>query len=249
MDFDGKLAMVTGAASGIGLRTARAFAREGAELALVDLNEAGVEEAAREIRDGGGRAATYSADLSNVVEIRDLFARVKAAHGRIDALANIAAIYPTSPLLEVTEAHWDAVLDLNLRGVFFCCQQAIGVMAGQEGGGAIVNIASGASFRPLEGMVAYCASKAGLLGMTRVLALHTARLGVRVNTVAPGHTDTEGNRTMSDEVDRREEADGLVSGRWLEPEEIADAILFLCSDAARGVHGAILNVNAGNWMP
>ena len=248
MRFDGKLAMVTGAASGIGLRTARAFAREGAELALVDLDEAGIEAVAREIRNAGGQASAYATDLSRVDRIRALFADVKAAHGRIDALANIAAVYPTSPLLEVTEEHWDAVLGVNLRGVFFCCQEAIGIMAGQ-GGGAIVNIASGAAFRPLEGMVAYCTSKAGLVGMTRVLALYTARKGVRINTVAPGHTDTEGNQVMSAEIDRREEADKLISGRWLEPEEIADAILFLCSEAARGVHGAILNVNGGNWMP
>ena len=248
MRFEGKLAMVTGAASGIGLRTARAFAREGAELALVDLNEAGVESVAREIRDGGGKATAYAADLSRVDRIRELFAGVKAAHGRVDALANIAAIYPTAPLLEVTEDHWDAVLGLNLRGVFFCCQEAIGIML-EQGGGAIVNIASGAAFRPLEGMVAYCTSKAGLLGMTRVLALHTARRGVRINTVAPGHTDTEGNRVMGSEVERREDADELISGRWLQPEEIADTIVFLCSDEARGVHGAILNVNGGNLMP
>ena len=248
MRLEGKLAMVTGAASGIGKRTARAFAREGAELALVDIDQAGAKDVVSEIERDGGRAVAYAADLSQVEEIRDVFQRVLDAHGRIDALANVAAIYPLMPTLDITEEHWDRVLGVNLRGVFFCCQEAVRIMVNQ-GSGAIVNIASGAAFRPLEDMAAYCTSKAGLIGMTRVFALETARKGVRVNVVAPGHTATEGNAGMSSEQAQREAAEHLVSGRYLEPEEIADAIVFLCTDAARGLQGAILNVNAGNWMP
>ncbi len=248
MSLDGKLAMVTGAASGIGKRTARAFASAGAKLALVDIDEAGLEKLAAELETASTRVSIHPADLSKVDQIRELFGSVVATHGRIDALANIAAIYPMKPTLEITERHWDRVLGLNLRGVFFCCQEALKIMLEQDSG-AIVNIASGAAFRPLEGMAAYCASKAGLIGVTRVFALETVRTGVRVNVVAPGHTATEGIGVMSDELSAREGAENLLSGRYLEPEEIADAIVFLCSDAARGVHGAVLNVNAGTWMP
>jgi NAD(P)-dependent dehydrogenase (short-subunit alcohol dehydrogenase family) len=137
---------------------------------------------------------------------------------------------------------------LDLRGVFFCCQEALRHMI-ERGSGAIVNVASGAAFRPLPEMVAYCAAKAGLVGMTRVLALEAARRGVRVNVVAPGHTETEGVLGSVPPAERQAAARQLVSGRWLAPDEVASAITYLCSDAASGIHGAILHVNGGNWMP
>ena len=248
MSFEGKLAVVTGAASGIGKQTAHAFARGGAGVALVDIDQAGAEQVAARIEADGGSASVFAADLSDVGAIRDLLRRVVERYDRIDALANIAAIYPTMRTLEITEEHWDRILDLNLRGVFFVCQEAIKIML-ERGGGAIVNIASGAAFFPLPGFAAYSASKAGLLGVTRALALETARTDVRINVVAPGPTETEGTSISLTEKQRRAIASTITPGRWLMPDEIADAIVYLCSDAARGIHGAVLNVNGGSWMP
>jgi NAD(P)-dependent dehydrogenase (short-subunit alcohol dehydrogenase family) len=160
----------------------------------------------------------------------------------------VAAIYPTANVLEVDEPHWDRVLGLDLRGVFFCCQEALRHML-ERGSGAIVNVASGAAFRPIPGYIAYSAAKAGLVGMTRVLALEVARRGVRINVVSPGHTETEGVLASMPPDQRQAAARQLASGRWLAPDEVASAIVYLCSDAASGVNGAILHVNAGNWMP
>ncbi len=140
------------------------------------------------------------------------------------------------------------MVSVNLRGVFFCCQEALRVMVDQ-GQGAIVNVASGAAFYPIQGMAVYTATKAGLVGMSRVLALETARTGVRVNVMAPGHTLSE---TMLDTLPQEEieaMAAALIPGRFMTPEEPANAILWLCSDEASGVNGAIINVNGGNHMP
>jgi len=243
-----RVALVTGAASGIGRATALEFARAGSQVALVDVNGPGVEALAREIERDGGRASAHRADLSRTEEIRATVGAVLEAHGRIDALANIAAIFPTAPVLEVGEAFWDRVLGLDLRGVFFTCQEVLRHMV-ENRRGAIVNIASGAAFRPIAGFVAYSAAKAGVIGMSRVLALETVRHGVRVNVVAPGHTETEGTRANFSEEERAAVASELTSRRWLEPREVARAIVYLCSDSASGVNGAILHVNAGNWMP
>ncbi len=248
MGFEGKLAVVTGAASGIGRETAQAFARVGAEVALVDLDVAGAGRVAAGIEAGGGLASAHAADLSDVDAVRTLLRELVKRHGRLDVLANVAAIYPGMPTLEVTPEHWDRVMDLNLRGVFFACQEAIRLML-DHGGGAIVNIASGAAFSPLPGMAAYSSSKSGLVGATRVLALETARTDVRINVVAPGPTRTEGTAASRPDAQREAVADAIATEDWRTPDEIADAIVFLCSDAARGIHGAILNVNGGLWMP
>jgi NAD(P)-dependent dehydrogenase (short-subunit alcohol dehydrogenase family) len=243
-----RLVVVTGAAAGIGRETALEFARAGARLALIDLDGPGCEKVAREIEASGGQASADAADLSRTDEIRSVFRRVLQTHGRIDALANVAAIYPTAAVLDVSEQHWDRVLGLDLRGVFFCCQEALRAMF-ERRSGAIVNVASGAAFRPLPGRVAYSAAKAGLVGMTRVMALEAARHGVRVNVVAPGHTETEGILTSLSAEQRQAAARELVPRRWLAPAEVASAIAYLCSDAASGVNGAILHVNGGHWMP
>ena len=248
MDMTGKIAAVTGAASGIGKRAALLYAEHGAKVALIDINEDGAAQVARQIEDTGGEAKAFAADLSKPDDARRVIADITAHFGRLDALANVAAIYPRASVLAATEEHWDKIMDLNVRGVFFTSQAAMKVMTEQKGG-AIVNIASGAAFRPLENMVAYCTAKAGLLGMSRVLALEGAPHGVRVNTVAPGHTASETILTSTPRETLNEMAQDLVSKRWLEPEEIAQGVVFLSSDAASGINGAILNINGGNFMP
>ena len=248
MDMTGKIAAVTGAASGIGKRAALLYAEHGAKVALIDINVDGAAQVARQIEDTGGEAKAFTADLSKPDDARRVIADITAHFGRLDALANVAAIYPRAGVLDATEEHWDKVMDLNVRGVFFTSQAAMKVMTEQKSG-AIVNIASGAAFRPLENMVAYCTAKAGLLGMSRVLALEGAPHGVRVNTVAPGHTASETILTYNTRESLKEMAQDLVSKRWLEPEEIAQGVVFLSSDAASGINGAILNINGGNFMP
>ncbi len=248
MDMTGKIAAVTGAASGIGKRAALLYAEHGAKVALIDINEDGAEQIAKQIEDTGGEAKAFAADLSKPDDARRVIADIAAHFGGLDALANVAAIYPRASVLDASEEHWDKVMDLNVRGVFFTSQAAMKVMTEQKSG-AIVNIASGAAFRPLENMVAYCTAKAGLLGMSRVLALEGASHGVRVNTVAPGHTASETILTYNTRETLNEMAQELVSKRWLEPEEIAQGVVFLSSDAASGINGAILNINGGNFMP
>ena len=247
MEFTGKTAIVTGAASGIGRATPVAFGKAGANVAAVDIDDAGAKRVAAQIEDTGGAATAYQADLTKPAQIKATVQKVVDTYGRVDALANVAAIYPRATVLEVTEEYWDRMMDLNLRAVFFCCQEALRVMLPQ-GSGVIVNIASGAAFRGIEGLSVYSAAKGGVVSLSRGLALEVARTGVRVNVVAPGNTDTDGIRANLTQEQVDAAAAELVSGRWMEPEEIAAAILFLCSDAASGINGAIINVNGGNYM-
>ena len=246
MQMRGKSVIVTGAASGIGRATAIAFAKAGAQVALVDVNEAAAHRTAKHLGTGV-KHTVLKADLSKVADIRNMVAQTKKSFGRIDALANIAAIYPRASVLDVTEDFWDKMMAVNLRGLFFSCQAALRVMADQ-GGGAIVNIASGVAFRPHEGLAAYSAAKGGVVALSRVLALEGIKRGVRTNVVAPGHTLTEGVSGMWTKEQLGATAAELVPGRWMEPSEIAHAIVFLCSDEASGVNGAILNVNGGDYM-
>jgi NAD(P)-dependent dehydrogenase (short-subunit alcohol dehydrogenase family) len=248
MDFSGQTAVVTGAASGMGRATSIAFGNAGANVVLFDLNEDGAGGIAKQIDGSGARTMVCGVDMAKPAEVRAALRAAQDRFGRIDCLANVAAIYPRAKVADVTEDFWDRMMSINLRGVFFCCQEALRLMT-EQGRGAIVNVASGAAFRPIEGLVVYTATKAGLVGMTRVLALEHARTGVRVNVMAPGHTLSE---TMIDVLSSEEiESMGaaLVPGRWLSPEEPAQAILWLCSEEASGVNGAILNVNGGNHMP
>ena len=247
MEFTGKTAIVTGAANGIGRATAVAFGKAGANVAAVDIDDDGAKRVAAQIEDTGGAATAYQADLTKPAQIKATVQQVVDTYGRVDALANVAAIYPRATVLEVTEEYWDRMMDLNLRAVFFCCQEALRVMLPQ-GSGVIVNIASGAAFRGIEGLSVYSAAKGGVVSLSRGLALEVARTGVRVNVVAPGNTDTDGIRANLTQEQVDAAAAELVSGRWMEPEEIAAAILFLCSDAASGINGAIINVNGGNYM-
>jgi NAD(P)-dependent dehydrogenase (short-subunit alcohol dehydrogenase family) len=249
MDFSNKTAVVTGAASGMGRATAIGFGKAGANVALFDVNEDGTTRIAEQIDASGARTMVFGVDMAQPADVRAALVAVKEHFGRLDCLANVAAIYnPPANVPDVTEEFWDRMMAINLRGAFFCCQEAIRIMVDQ-GHGAIVNVASGAAFRPIEGLVVYSATKAGIVGMTRVLALECARTGVRVNVMAPGHTLSE---TMMDILPAEQiesMAAALVPGRWMTPEGPANAILWLCSDEASGVNGAILNVNGGNHMP
>jgi NAD(P)-dependent dehydrogenase (short-subunit alcohol dehydrogenase family) len=245
LDLSGKTAVVTGAASGMGRATAIGFGNEAANVALLDVDEEGARRVAKEVEAAGGRTMVCKVDLTNPAESRSALEATQRQFGSFDALANVAGIYPKSRVRDVTEEFWDHVLAVNLRAVFFCCQTAIGLML-RQGSGAIVNVASDAASRPLEGHAVYSAAKAGIIGMSRVLALEVARSGLRVNTVSPGWVPSE--RWNDPSLLDPAIADTLVPGRFLTPDEPANAIIWLCSDRASGINGAIVSVNGGNHM-
>lgn len=246
-EVDGKVALVTGAAGGIGRATATLFGAEGASVALLDVNGAGATTIAERISsEHGVETIVIGADLTKVAAIEDAFGQTLDRFGRVDAVANVAAIYPAASVVDTDEAFWDQVMDLNLRSVFFCCREAMRAMS-ERGGGSIVNVAAGAAFVGTRGLAVYSASKSGLLGMSRVMALEGARRGVRVNIVAPGPTVTETTLQSLTEEERLAQARRLPAGRHMQPEEVAEAIVFLCSDRASGINGDIINVNAASY--
>ena len=248
MSFEGQVAIVTGAASGIGRATATLLGKAGAQVVVADVNEERGNTVAQDIRSNGGEAMFHRVDLTSLSEIQALAAATVERYGQIDVLANVAAIYPSAPFLETTPEAWEQIITIDLRGVFFLTQEVIRRMVPRERG-SVINVASGAAFRPVPGMAAYSAAKGGLVSMSRTIAHEVAKHRIRVNVVAPGHTASEtvvGDRGR-EALDAM--ATSLVPGRWMEPEEVAEAIVFLASNAASGMTGAIINVNGGDYMP
>lgn len=244
----GKIALVTGAGAGIGRATARAFAREGAAVAIVDVDGPAAETTAREVAGPGGRALALPADVADPAQARRTVRETIAGFGRLDILVNNAAVATRRAFLEISEAEWRRVLDVNLTGAFLMMQAALPQMLGQ-GAGVIVNVSSlaGRSMSVING-AHYSASKAALLGLTRHVAREVAGSGVRVNAVAPATVRTA---LLTGDL-RPGELEALVGripmGRLGEPEEVAAAICFLASDEAGYITGATLDVNGGLLM-
>jgi 3-oxoacyl-[acyl-carrier protein] reductase len=242
--LSGRVALVTGAGRGLGRAIAKALAQEGA-LVAINYRESleGAREAAEEASRFGGRAITVRADVSRASEVRALFDQVHNAFGRLDILVNNAGVFLHTPFLDVTEAQWDEVLDINLKGIFLCAQAAARVMTAQQSG-VIVNLASGGGLSPRPGYetsAPYAASKAGVIMLTRRLALELAP-HIRVNAVAPGIIESRPG--WSEDSRRRLGAVSLL-GRLGTPEAIANAVLFLVSDDASSITGHVLNVDGG----
>ncbi len=244
----GKVVLVTGAQRGIGRAIAVRFAEAGADVALNFLDdEAATEAAAGDIRRLGRRAATIAADIARPDEARRLVADAERALGPIDVLVNNAGIFPRTPFLELTEDTWDAVLDTNLKATFVCSQEAARRMVAQGRHGAIINISSGAPFRGSMRATAYMASKLGIVGLTRGMSRELAPHGIRVNAVAPGITNTAMPRLGNTEEALAAFARANPTGRLAEPDDIADVVVFLGTDAARHVVGQVLHVNGGDF--
>jgi 2-hydroxycyclohexanecarboxyl-CoA dehydrogenase len=248
MMLEGKTTVVTGAAHGIGEATALRYAEEGANVCLADLDLEGATSVAKACLERGVEAFAVQFDQRSSASVAEMVATAAARFGRIDVLANVAGIYPGSRIVNTSNELWDDVLRNNLTGVFYCCRAVLpGMIA--AGGGSIVNIASGAAVKPLEGLAAYSASKGGLASFSRVLALEAAPL-VRVNVVAPGPTLTHGIKAagLASERDTAELNASMIMDRWGRPEEIADMIVFLSSDRASFVTGQMIHVNGGRSM-
>ena len=245
---EGKVALVTGAASGIGSATARAFAREGARVLVADVDAAGGEKTVAELTAAGGEARFVRTDVTREPEVEALIAATIEAWGRIDCAVNNAGITgEPRGLHDLPLDAWNRTLAINLTGVFLCLKHEISAMQGQ-GGGAIVNVASGAGVVAAPGLAAYCASKHGVLGLTKTAALENARTGVRVNAICPGSTDTPMLRASMARDPRLEKLirRSLPGGRLGAPEEIAEAAVWLCSDRAAFVSGESMLVDGGS---
>ena len=249
LSLEGRTALVTGSGRGIGSALAYGLAQAGANVAVSDLAEQlpGAEETAQRIRAEGVTSRVYTLDVLDLTNIRETVAAVVRDFGRLDILVNNAGIRRRAPALEVTEADWDAVLDTNLKGAFFCAQAAAGPMI-EQGGGRIINISSQLALVAGENRAAYCASKAGLANLTRVLALEWIKYGITVNAIGPGPTETPGLRVADTRSAAAVAADlrgNMPLGRRMAPEELVGAAVYLASPSAAATTGHLLIVDGG----
>lgn len=244
-DLSGKTAIVTGANTGIGQGIATALAQAGADVALVGRSSA--DETAEKIRALGRKAALIRADLSTIEPVQEVVDRTLSELGGLDILVNNAGIIRRADAVEFTEEDWDAVVDTNLKSVFFLCQAAGRHMIGQ-GGGKIINIASMLSFQGGIRVPSYTASKSGVAGLTKLLANEWAGKGINVNAIAPGYIATNNTAALqADEGRNRQILERIPSGRWGDPSDLGGAAVFLASSASDYVQGHVLAVDGG-WL-
>lgn len=244
----GKVAVVTGAAQGIGRALALGLAAEGAAVVIADVDQAGATGTASRIAEGGGRALATPMDVSDATQASETMLQAQERFGGLNILVNNAAIFPRSPFLEMAEAEWDRVLAVNLKGAFLCSRAAARIMVEGQQGGRIINLASGAAFTPSLNGVHYAASKGGIVALTRALAIELSPHRVTVNAIAPGITDTAQPRIVYSDADLAAIALRVPLRRIAQPEDIVPAVNFLCSDAAGYVTGQTLHVNGGLFM-
>ena len=249
--LQGKTAVVTGGRRGIGRAIALAFARAGADVVVCDIETGDglLERTKDELAGAGSKALALQVDVSRRDQVEAMASRVAGEYGKIDVLANCAGVWiPGETLVECSDLSWDRVINTNLKGTFLCCQLVGRVMMRQKGG-SIINMSSQVGLTPGAGAGAYSISKAGIIMMTRQLALELAPHHIRANAVAPGIVKTEFNAAFWKDPAVEKEASAMVPlGRLAEPEDIAGAALFLASDDAGYVTGEVICVNGG-WKP
>jgi NAD(P)-dependent dehydrogenase (short-subunit alcohol dehydrogenase family) len=252
MDFTGKVALVTGGGNGIGRATSAAFARAGAKVVVVDRDSDGAEATAGIIRQNGGEALAVTADVTKSADVRSYVKAALDQFGRIDCFFNNAGIEgKVAPIAEYDEAMFDAVLGVNVKGVFLGLRHVLPEMI-RQGSGAVVNTASVAGLVATPGMPAYVASKHAVIGLTKTAAGEVARKGIRVNAVCPGPVDTRMIHALEEQlapgnpasVEERYKT-AIPSGRYTTPDEIANMVLFLCSDLAANITGGQFVVDGG----
>ena len=247
-EFSGKAAIVTGAGSGIGLATAKAFAAAGAKVAIAEISAKAGEEAARAITASGGEAIFIETNVANTESVKALVERTVAAFGRLDYAINNAGIDPElTPVASWDEAVFDRIQAVNLKGVFLCMKYELAQMTKQGGPAAIVNIASIAGVAGVGNKPSYTASKHGVLGLTKAAALQYARSAIRINAVCPGGVDTPiSEDNWRDHPHIKEQMNNAHPiGRIADSSEIASAALFLCSNASSFMTGHPLVVDGG----
>jgi NAD(P)-dependent dehydrogenase (short-subunit alcohol dehydrogenase family) len=242
--FEGKTAFITGAGSGIGRATAVAFAAEGARVVVTDRTEAALKETAEHVKAACAEVLAIACDVSKPEEVEAAVTQAVQVFGRIDCALNNAGVEnKATPLHEIELQEWDRILDINLRGTFICIKHEIAQMV-RQGGGVVVNTSSGAGIRGVRGGAAYAASKHAIIGLTKSAALDYAKQNIRVNAVLPGNIATP----MMDRFtggDIQKAIDLEPVGRLGKPEEIAEAVLWMCSDLGGFVTGASIVVDGG----
>jgi 3-oxoacyl-[acyl-carrier protein] reductase len=246
MGLNGKIALVTGAAQGIGRDIALALATDGADVAICDVNLEAAQKTAGDIEAKGRKALALKANVAASAEVTSMIDQVIEKFGRIDILVNNAGITRDGLILRMKDEDWDLVLDINLKGSFLCTKAALKYMSKQRGG-TIINIASIVGAMGNAGQANYVASKAGLIGLTKTIAREYANRGVTANAVAPGFIDTAMTQALSDTV-KQELAKQIPMGKLGTPEDVANAVRFLASPWASYITGQVIHVNGGMYM-
>ena len=245
MRLKDKVAIVTGAASGIGQAIAQVFAKEGAKVVVNDINDKGGEATVKSITDCGGEALFVHADVSNSGEVRNMVKVTLEKFGGINVLVNNAAyLINFNPVLETPEDEWDIAIDVTLKGVFLCSKYALPEMI-EAGGGSIINIASVGGMVGFADYSAYCSAKGGVIQLTKSMAIDYGRKNIRVNAICPGPIDTPTTPEAQDEKLHQWQRDMTVLGRTATPEEVAWPAVFLACDESSFVSGSNLIVDGG----
>jgi NAD(P)-dependent dehydrogenase (short-subunit alcohol dehydrogenase family) len=247
MKLENRVALVTGAGSGIGRATAIRLAQEGAKIGVADWNTETGHETEQMIREKGGEAVFLEADVSKVANTERIVAETVSHFGSLNILVNSAAVMLEKTAVDTTEEEWDRIVNINLKSVFFCSKYAIIQMQKQNTGGVIINMASVNSFFAEGGIAAYCATKGAIAQLTRALAMDHSGQGIRVNALCPGWIETPMNAkffALGPHI--REQAARLHAiGRIGQPEEVANAVAYLASDDAGFITGSLLTVDGG----
>ena len=246
LKLKGKVALITGAAQGIGKSIALLLAQNGANIVVSDINLERAEETAREIESNGSKAMAVKVDVANLKEVEQMVEAVLEKFGKIDILVNNAGITRDKLILRMTEEDWDAVLNVNLKGTFNCTKVVVRHMAKQRSG-KIISIASVVGEMGNAGQANYSASKAGVIGLTKTIAREFAQRRINVNAIAPGYIETPMTEILPEKV--KEELKSLIPMERLgKPEDVAEAVLFLVSEESNYITGQVLNVNGGIYM-
>jgi 3-oxoacyl-[acyl-carrier protein] reductase len=246
MEFAGQTVLVTGGGTGLGLAIARTMARRGARIALNDISPDRLDRARRDLESKGVNVFTVAADVRDQHAVNDMVASVVEHNGSIDMLVANAGVYPVSRFLDMPEHEWDNVLDTNLKGTFLTCQAVARHMIQAVTRGRIITISSGAANAAITGWAHYCTSKAGVVMLTRAMALELASHGIRVNSILPGYIDVEdGGRHLSERY-KAEARAGIPLGRPGTPEDVANAVALVASERAGFITGAAIPVDGGS---